>query len=71
MLLVTQGPWQRVGVTQRRFIPTAENRVHRGKCWEPRVGALPLTLTAGWRVPTRLGRCALPGYEDKVNLLNP
>lgn len=54
MPMVTQGPWQRVGMTQHRLIPTAENRIHRGKCWEHRARGAAFDRE-GWHVPTRLG----------------
>ena len=58
VLMVTQGPWQRVEMTQHRLIPTAENRVHRGKCWEHWARGAAFDCE-GWHVPTRLGWSAL------------
>lgn len=49
VLMVTQGPQQRVGMTQFRLIPTAENKAHHEKHWKCPAGGAPFGYE-GWRV---------------------
>ena len=49
VLMVTQGPQQRVGMTQCRLIPPAENKAHHVKHWKCRAGGAPFGYK-GWRV---------------------